>query len=92
MEWGDLENLVDLWHEAASAIPDYQHTTPDGDGIRLILLANRSKDGDLVLTAVSVKDFIATISPSDLRQPVDVLLGDYLTAPHSRITVRREGQ
>lgn len=56
----DLNHLVNKWHELAGE---------DGDGIHLLLLANRTKEGDIEVTAVSARDFISAMSGADY-QPV----------------------
>ena len=68
MEWKDLKELVDRWHKAASELDGYQDTTPSGDGIQLVLLANRTKEGNLRLAAWSVKDLFSVISPEEMYQ------------------------
>ena len=71
MDWNDLKELVNQWHEKASQIEGYQDTTPAGDGIQLVLLANRTKDGQVRLTAMAVKDLFSMISPAEMLQPQD---------------------
>ena len=51
-----LKELVDSWHELADNLEDYQSTTVEGDGIQLVLLVNRTKDGDLRLQVMAAKD------------------------------------
>ena len=86
MNWDDLRKLVDQWHAAAQKIPGYQDTTINGDGIQLLLMVNRSKEGDLVLKVTAAKDFISLISPSDLFQP-NTMDPNAPTIPYASITV-----
>lgn len=90
MEWSDLKKLVDGWHEAASQIPDYQDTTADGEGIRLLLFANRSKEGDVVLQVMAAKDWVSTISPTSLLQAKDIATADEPAIPFASLTIKNQ--
>ena len=87
MDLGILGQLVDNWHAAAKAIPGYRDTTPDGDGVQLLLLAHRSKEGDLVLTAMAVTDRISAISLGQLLRPDDIASATDPTIPISSVTI-----
>ena len=89
MDWNALKELVDSWHDAAKQIPGYQDTTPDGDGIRLMLSVSRSTEGDLVLEVMSAKDWIGTVSPRQLLQPSDIETADEPTIPYANLTIQR---
>ncbi len=90
MEWSELKQLVDGWHEAASRIPDYQDTTDAGEGIQLLLFAKRSKEGDIVLQVMAAKDWISTISPASLLQPADIATADEPTIPVASLRIRTQ--
>ena len=87
MEWTDLKNLVDGWHQSASQIEGYQDTTVDGDGVQLMLFVKRTKDGDIQLSVVSTRDWVSTLSLSQFLQPEDVASADEPKIPTASITV-----
>ena len=89
MEWTDLKNLVDGWHQSASQIEGYQDTTLDGDGVQLMLFVKRTNDGDLELSVLSVLDWVSTLSPSQFLQAEDVASADEPKIPTASITVRQ---
>ena len=85
--WEELKQLVDGWHSAASEIEGYEDTTDTGDGVRLMLFMNRTKEGDLRLSVLSVKDFLSTVSPAHLLQAKDVEKADQPIIPFAGITI-----
>ena len=92
MDWDDLKTLVDSWHEAASAIPDYKHTTEDGDGVQLLLLARRTKEGGVSLTAMSMADYLSTVSPGELLGVAGMLTAEFPSIPTATIKVLKQAQ
>ena len=90
MEWSDLKQLVDSWHETAGQIPEYQDTTADGAGIRLLLFANRTKEGDVVLQVMAVRDWISTISPTQLLQLKDIATSHEPSIPFASLTIKNQ--
>ena len=90
MEWNDLRQLVDAWHEAASQIPDYQDTTDDGEGIQLFLQIHRSKEGDVVLGVIAARDWVSTISPAQLLQAKDIATANEPTIPFASLTIKKQ--
>ena len=89
MEWKDLKDLVDGWHQSASQIEGYADTTPDGDGVTLMLFVNRTKEGDLKLQVLSARDWISTLSPSQFLQPEDIEKVDEASIPTATITIEQ---
>ena len=89
MEWSDLKNLVDGWHQSASQLEGYQDTTLDGDGVQLMLFVKRTKDGDLELSVLSARDWISTLSPSQFLQPEDVASADEPNISTATIIIRQ---
>ena len=90
MDWDALKKLVDQWHDAAKTLPGYQDTTINNeDGVQLLLMVNRSKDGDLVLQVMATKDWLSTISPRDLLQASDIETADEPTIPVASLTIQK---
>ena len=88
MDWDTLRKLVDGWHDAAKEIPGYPDTTIDGDGPTLLLMLNRTKEGDLRLEVIAARDWISTISPSELLKPEDVKAANKPTIPTASVTIK----
>ena len=63
-----LGELVHQWHEAVESTGRDAVTTA-GEGPQLILLLNRTRDGDLKLAVMSLKDLVGTLHHTDLLQP-----------------------
>ena len=62
-----LQKLLNEWHELVETdkgLDGYVDTPPDGDGIQLMLLINRTVAGDLKLTAFSVRDIFEALLAS----------------------------
>ena len=61
-----FKGLVDAWHNAASRLEGYDAVAESGDSIGLLLLLNRMKNGDIRLSAISLRDVIGSITLDDL--------------------------
>ena len=86
MEWRELKELVDRWHVAANGLDHYDDKTANGDGIQLVLLVNNTKEGNLRLSAMSVRDLFSLISVEDLgtrRDPNSQFPFVYIDVPSS---------
>ena len=83
MELETIKKLVDNWQEVADEFEGYKSTTDSGDGPLLIILANRTQEGNLRLTAWSVKDLMAVIPQSALFQAGKEDKG----MPYSEVTI-----
>ena len=89
MDWKDLKDLVNEWHQSASQIEGYEDTTTDGDRIQLMLFVNRTKEGDLQLSALSTRDWVSTLSPSQFPQPEAIKKADDANIPKVTITIKQ---
>ena len=88
-----LETLVDGWCDAAASLDGYSDKTTTGDSPRLVLTLHRKSTGDLCLEVMSVKDFMRTISPTDLMRLEDLeeVQGIATTTfPYARVTISPE--
>ena len=87
-----LEHLVDQWYKNAASFDGYQAETATGDSPRLLLTLQRMNNGDVCLTAMSVRDFMKSIPPSGLLQPEDLEMIDGIPTtilPVASLTIRR---
>ena len=89
IEWEQLAQVVDNWHDVASETEGYKDVTDTGDGVRLLLFVNRTKEGDLRLSVQSVKDFLSTVSAAHLLQPEDVEKAYEPIIPNSEIIISK---
>ncbi len=84
-----LSRLLDSYHEVISQQEGYAPVNEQGDDLQVMLLLNRTGEGDVELTLMSVKDHSSLTSPNDLLGPKHLEDFNKPTIPFSSVVLRR---
>ncbi len=85
-----LKKALDAYHELTEGQEGYEPIEGTGEDLTLMLKLNRTKNGGVRLSFMSVRDFLSTVSPGQLMRPDALDDFDKPTIPHVDVTMEPE--